>query len=302
MRRKAYNDNGDVMEQIVYGDMLFFINFSMDFLTLFIVGKILRRKMKTLSLLLAASIGALYGVAAVFLQGNTVPALLINISVSVLMCYIVFGRRFVSCTALFYAAGLFLGGAVTAIFGLVNRLRGQTWITVNGSAEALASDIPFGWMAVICLILTVIAIAGGQKWRRRSLSPEVGVEVLFNGRKAVFTALTDSGNLLREPIGGLPVIICVKSIVAGLAGEDYGAVFGDGGVGALSSLDLEHMRKLRIIPAGTAAGEGIAIGLIPDEIKVGGISRSACIAMISQDDERRFGGCEGIIPAELCGI
>ncbi len=44
--------------QIIYGDVLFIINFSMDFLALFVKEKMLRRRASPLGLAAAAALGA----------------------------------------------------------------------------------------------------------------------------------------------------------------------------------------------------------------------------------------------------
>ena len=60
------------METVLYGDILFIINFSMDFLTLFVTGKILHLKTSIASMLLASSVGAVYAIASVMLEGAVI--------------------------------------------------------------------------------------------------------------------------------------------------------------------------------------------------------------------------------------
>ena len=56
--------------EYIYGDVLFVINFCMDFLSLYISGKLMHMKMSRLRLIIAATIGGIYGVVAVaYLSG-----------------------------------------------------------------------------------------------------------------------------------------------------------------------------------------------------------------------------------------
>ena len=65
------------MEQVIYADVLFAVNFSMDFLSLYLTGKVFRARMRPVPLTLAAGIGALYGTASLFLG----PGGRINLSI-----------------------------------------------------------------------------------------------------------------------------------------------------------------------------------------------------------------------------
>ena len=53
------------MEEEIYADVLFIINFSMDFLSLYIVGRLMHFKMEARRVIFGASVGALYGVPGV---------------------------------------------------------------------------------------------------------------------------------------------------------------------------------------------------------------------------------------------
>ena len=57
------------MEQIIYADVLFIVNFSMDFLALYITSKILHHDCHFLPMTLSAGLGALYGVVSLIMSG-----------------------------------------------------------------------------------------------------------------------------------------------------------------------------------------------------------------------------------------
>ena len=58
--------DGDIT---IYADVLFFINFFLDFLCLYITGKLLCLPMKTLRVTLAAALGGGYACVSLFLDG-----------------------------------------------------------------------------------------------------------------------------------------------------------------------------------------------------------------------------------------
>ena len=53
------------MDQIIYADILFAVNFSMDFLALYIMSFILKLSFSIKRGIIAAGIGAVYGVVTV---------------------------------------------------------------------------------------------------------------------------------------------------------------------------------------------------------------------------------------------
>ena len=66
---------GERMEQTVYVDLLFLVNFCMDFQCLFLAGKLLHRPFHVWRALIFASLGAVYAVAALFLSTSRVNPL-----------------------------------------------------------------------------------------------------------------------------------------------------------------------------------------------------------------------------------
>ena len=89
----------------VYGDVLFLINFSMDFLLLFSTSKIMHLRPSAKRLVISSVLGGAYGVAALFI-GSAALTLVCNTAAALFMCFLSFphaGRlTLLKCTALFY--------------------------------------------------------------------------------------------------------------------------------------------------------------------------------------------------------
>lgn len=72
-----------------------------------------------------------------------------------------------------------------------------------------------GGLLILSILLSV---------RRQRLSTwEVTVSLTFRGKSVSFRALIDTGNRLREPVSGLPVLVAEKSLVDGLIDQDKDA-------------------------------------------------------------------------------
>ena len=78
------------MEKTVWGDLLFLVNFCMDFQCLFLTAKLLHRRFFAWRAALASALGALYAVAALFFQTAGGVAFLLDCLTCLLMCLMVF--------------------------------------------------------------------------------------------------------------------------------------------------------------------------------------------------------------------
>lgn len=286
------------MRQTLYGDVLFLVNFTMDFLTLYITAELLHRDVKKLRLVFSAAAGAVYGVASCFMGGPLILRIAVNIAVSLLMCYIVFGKRTLVPCALFYGTGCLLGGAMTAIFGVIDSLPGTRTVFVDGAYRTVSGDIPIGWSAVVAAIIAVSAIASGRAAKRRRQASEYRVTVTFEGRSAELTGICDSGNLLTEPITGRPVIIITGEAMKGLLPAALCSCFLSGDPLALPDVPAEYIRAIKLIPIESVGGKKLLAGLLPDSVTVSEEQKNALVAVCPEISG--FMGCDALIPAVLC--
>ena len=287
------------MKQPLYGDILFLVNFTMDYLTLFVTSAALHRRGKPLHLAAASALGALYGVAACFMGGSVLFRLAINLAVSLLMCRIAFGGRgLLPCCALFYGTGCLLGGAMTALYGVFDGLSGPRTVLIDGVRRTVFGDIPPVAMALIAVITAAAAVAGGQYERRKRSAREVLLTIGTAVGKAELTALRDSGNLLTDPASGRPVILVTERALLPLLPEELRGFFRRGDLSALPSLPPDAVRRIRAIPSRSVAGSALLLGYLPESIAVDGIEKTAVLACCGE--LTAFGGRDALIPAVLC--
>ena len=266
------------MKQILYGDVLFFVNFTMDFLTLYVTAQILHRKVRPLRLAFGSAIGAIYGVAACFMSGWLLFQIAVNVAVSLLMCYITFEGGVLSCCALFYGSGCLLGGAMTALYGAIGRFSNTHAVLVDEGYRTLSGEIPLGWMAVVAGLTGAAAIAGGRLSKRRAMAKTCDVIIRENGVDYACIGMLDSGNLLVDPLGGRPVIVMSKTVLAPLLPVELRSAFLGGDPDALLSLPPSLARRVRLIPSHSVGGDAILLAFSPDHLTVNGVECEAILA------------------------
>jgi len=288
------------MQQIVYGDLFFLINFSMDFLCLFLVSKLLSRPQSTLRFSLASALGGAYSVGALFLPDGIV-GMLLDLLCCIGICLIAFAARgetwrsLLILNAAYIVSSVLLGGMMTAIFSLLNRLAPPL------AELEQSADIPPWVLIPVGAFSALAALFGGKFLRKRTQVRTLHIEVRLGGRKIRCIALCDSGNLLCDPLDNKRVILLESSLAPLLLPADLKAHILSPKTD-IESIPLTLRPRLRIIPLQTANAESILLALKPDSIIIKNEKDSHRVdALIGFAD---LGGalrdCKALIPPELC--
>ena len=287
---------------VVYVDVLFLINFCMDFLSLVIAGASLHLEIRHSYLSLASALGGLYAVIAALYPGNAVIGTCIGVATACLLCYISYGRacrgkRFWCLFAFFYGASWLLGGMITGAYEV---LRG---FFENRTDLFLAITEGDGEIAFFFLLLLSCAFLLNMLKRHLYFKREeksVDITVRSEDRTARLSALVDSGNMLCDPLSGKPCIVLSQKAAERLVPTDVMqmALHGDPRAAKLSG---RSARRIRMIPADTVGGHRLLIGYRADKITVeaerGAHAVEALLVIGGGEDE--YCGHAALIPAIL---
>ena len=291
------------MQQTVYADLLFLINFSMDYLCLYICAKVLRHPMRFWRLLLASAVGGIYSIVALFISAHPAAELAVDALVCLGISAIAFsgrGRKFGSLllTAfLFVGISMMTGGAMTAIFNLLNRLE----LPLEGIDGDGISTYLF---AIIAAVAGAISLRSGMIISRRSNIRECRLTLTICGKSRSMSAMVDTGNLVKDPLSGKCVILIDRNELSHIVDVSE---FDDFAAG--SSRDSPYLRGLRLIPIKTASGRSLLCSAMPDKLeaefttKKGRTSMLELDALIAPSDIRSSAeGALAIIPAEILKV
>ena len=290
-------NGGATVEQTIYADILFAVNFSMDFLALYVTDHILKLRFDFKRCIVAAIVGALYGVLAVALDMGTVCGLLSTVAVGIFMCLILNGFKGFGMvareTAVFVSANLLIGGGMTAVYEYFNAHGGADNILIYGKAETVEEQLPMALFIAASIVVTVIVFGFSRGIARHSRAKRIELIIEHNGKKLKTTALQDSGNLLTEPISGLPVIILRK--------EAAGRILEQQTVDLLSELTAAEKsgEKVRFILYETVSGKGLMGAFKPQKILINGVSVDGWVAISDKLSKKISGVDEAIVPAAL---
>ena len=281
----------------VYADLLFLVNFSMDFLCLYLSIKLLHLPRVRWRMLSAAALGGVYSVVALLLSVESWLSLALDLGICLGMCAICaagkgvwFGRLLLLCGTYFGISAL-MGGGMTAIYHLL------------GKANLPLDDVPgdgiSAWMFLaLATAAALVAAFGGRLFSRQTAVRTCTLHVKLDGAIWEMTGLCDSGNLLCDPISGTPVIVADRQTwLSALPDALRRAVESEG----RQSVSSSDGKRVRIVPMHTAQGSSMAVALLPDEILLTGQDgkKRAVHALIAPSGEPLQGEYRAVVPATL---
>lgn len=291
------------MEQTVYADVLFLVNFSMDFLVLYICAALSRRRLFALRCACASAIGGAYGVGALFIPDKGALPLICDIAALFVICAVAYAKRemgsgeFLGQCAIFAGVSAILGGIMTMIYSALNR----SGISELGSDSH--DDISVWLFAVIAAAGGAATFVGGKRLKRLAIVKETEVSVSFGSGEVSFRAMTDTGNLLTDPLSGRGVLLCELDAVRKVFPKELCEMWENGVTESASSLPAELAAAIRFIPARgavsrkqriLAAVDAEVFAVTPEGKR---ISTDLLIAPVPQ--RLSAGACRGLLPAGI---
>lgn len=211
------------MTPVVYIDILFIVNFMIDFVLLYITSRVCKCRAGLWRLILGAAIGGLYSCAIFFPYLSPAVCILGKVLFSAaLVSVFVSGfrlRRFLKAYAMFWAVSVVFGGTVFAICLLTN---------VGVRLGAVFSNGEFYMQLGIVELFAAIVLASGgiflftRLCRKNFAKDRIILPLLLSvGEKRVqVKALIDTGCELCDPVDGKPVILVWEGAVNGLFDSD----------------------------------------------------------------------------------
>lgn len=177
------------MTTIIYADILFIINFCVDYICFYFVSKILNLKIKFVRIIFASIFGAIYGIVSVFFSN-----IFISIIFLILMMIVGFGYK---GTQIFKIAFLY--------FMFSSTLGGLTTILYNYFENNFI-------IYFYILISTIISLIYYKSLSASFDNVTLNIVLVDNDQLYDETGFVDTGNLLVDPYNGNCVILVKKKV------------------------------------------------------------------------------------------
>lgn len=256
----------------VYLEPVFIVNMLMNMLTLYIAGRLSGQRARFGPYLAAASLGGLYAAMALLpfcvILGNVGIKVALSLAMTALAWRVRGWLTFVKGWASMVGVTVVGGGGALAVATILDSVSAHTGV-VHLSSNAI-------FLTALGAVSMVLFSASALR-RRGGTGIRYPVRIWLGGRKFQLDALLDTGNLLREPLSGLPVIMLDRGL---------GQKLIDCGSSAVE------------IPFNTAGGISTVKAVVAERIEVlrGGKWRSPGDMYLAACQGRLSGGVEALLP------
>lgn len=229
----------------VYVDVLLAVNYTVNLILLLVAARLMGAVVARKRLCLAALLGAA-GALAIFLpSGGFLFQTLYKLALTASMTAAAFGfrpwrRMLKGLLALMTASFIFAGFMLALQFFWGGALYQNGVVYFNISAL----DLIF-WTGVSYGVLWLFERLFLNRTSEKKLC---SVTVDLEGKQISFRALADTGNQLKEPFSGAPVMVCDGSLTARMMPD--------------------RPERVRLIPCNTVAGGTVLESFRPDRVRI----------------------------------
>jgi stage II sporulation protein GA (sporulation sigma-E factor processing peptidase) len=257
----------------IYIDIVLIENLIMNYIILFTTAVVLKIKVNHIRLILASLLGAGYSIIAYMGIIKVYSSIILKIILSVLIIYIAFNpqniKKMCKDLLLFYLVSFVFGGAA---FALIYIIKPQNILMKNGLflGTYTLKTVMLGAVVAFCIIIGAFAIIK-NKISKKDMFCEI--EILINQKKIKTKAIIDTGNMLKEPITNVPVIVvehillysCMPKEILNNLKEIMGGDFKN----IPCDIQEKYISKLKLIPFSSLGKQnGMLIGIRPEYVKV----------------------------------
>lgn len=270
----------------VYPDIVFLINFFIDYILILLLKKVNKKNTGMLRIGLAATVGAIIAVIiAIFPWINEIIKFAIMyVAASLLMIRIAFGRLSISDIVkqwlVLNLITYFVGGLINSIY-YHTKLR---LLLINIGNGSVFSNIPIMFIAIAIGIVTIMALfviwfLGLYKLHRPLI---YDVELVFRDRHLRTKGLMDTGNCLYDPISKKPVMVMENTLMEQLITEDIkqemdiAKGYLDGRIDDMPWNFNDNEIRFSFIPYRSLEKTGMLLGLRLDKVLVYTGKESIC--------------------------
>ncbi|MGI6627292.1 MAG: sigma-E processing peptidase SpoIIGA [Bacillota bacterium] len=296
------------MKSCVYLDVLFAVNLVVNYVMLLAAGKMMGLVAHTRRIASASCLGGLYSVLALVLPFQSFFSLPARVLFGLLMVALSYPKArdwsFVGLAGSFYLCAALVAGTSMGL---------HAWGGLNSLRSSLSWPVyPGAHWWTLALSLSIVCFSGFL-WRVFGLRtvrplPLMQAELTVDGHCIMLTCLVDTGNDLRDPVSGLPVIVVDWDSLRSIMPEEVSSFF-------LSTWDSVSARltetnigkRLRLIPYANVCGRrGVLPGFKPDGLvlveKNGNKVRKDAVVGVSENRLSPQGLYQALLHPELVSI
>ena len=262
------------MEYQIYIDVVFVVNFVMDYILLGLTGKLLQYERKWYRLFLAALAGSCFTCILYVIPPSSPMVYLViaYVGITFLMVFIGFPkltmRLVIKGVVLLYFVACTLGGLLHFLYYDSNFFYDLKKFFHNSKLK----DIGMFYFVILTacgffILKLFLHIILQVKEKNTNL---LEVILWINGKEITTKGLLDTGNHLKEPMTGKPVMVCEYQLIEPYVSEQHKCIIEEyvkEGTVNLEQMIKENIKDIRLIPFRSLGKEqGTMIGMIVEKV------------------------------------
>ena len=257
----------------IYLDIIIVENLIMNYIILYATGLISKSKISHLRIFLASAIGAIYAVMVYISKLHIYSNMLLKIILSIIIVFVAFYpqnvKKMWKQLVLFYLTTFTFGGVATY---LIYVLKPQNIVIKNGMyVGTYVLKVIFIGAIVGTIILIISFKFAKNKITKKDMICKVKIKL--NGKEVVLDTMVDTGNMLKEPLTGNPVVVVEKTSLYDLMPKEIlnntESILGGDFEKIPEDIKNDYISRLKIIPFSSLGKQnGMLIGIKPEKLKV----------------------------------
>lgn len=257
----------------IYIDVVILENLVMNYIIIYATTIILKVKIRWISILISSFIGAIYAVISYIYDFAIYSSLGLKIILSIIMVYIAFRPQNVKQMwkhiIIFYLTSFVFGGVA---FALIYVVKPQEILMKNG---IFLGTYPLKTVFLGGIVGLVIIVISFQMVKNKISKKDMycQIKIYLYGKEITLKSMIDTGNLLKEPITGMPVIVVehtalyetipkeILNNLENILGGDFKKI--------PEEIQKEYMAKLKVIPFSSLGKQnGMLLGIKAEKVEI----------------------------------
>lgn len=257
----------------IYLDVVMIENLIMNSIIIYSTAIIIKEKIKHIRIILSSFIGATYSILSYISTLEIYSSIWLKFTLSVIMVYIAFGAKDIKKLGkqlvIFYLTSFVFGGVA---FSLIYIVKPQDILMKDGLFLGTYPLKTVFFSAILASILIIVAFKiVKSKMTKKDIICDVIVK--YNQKEIKIKTMLDTGNMLKEPISGMPVIVIEKSALYELLPKEIldhlESILGGDFENITQKIKKEYMSQLKLIPYSSLGKQnGMLLGIKADEIQI----------------------------------
>lgn len=257
----------------VYIDVVFLENLILNVIILYTTSLIAKINLKIIRTLISASIGSIYAIMYYIFQIGLYSNIIFKFVLSVIMIYVAFNpkefKTLLKVLILFYLTSFVFGGASLSVIYLVNAQR------INIQNGMIIGKYTMNTIFTGIIIAFIVIVIAFKIIKSKISKNDLFCDIRFkiNNKEIKTKAMLDTGNLLKEPITNIPVVVVehklLYDVIPNEILDNIENILGGDLEDISDEVKSDYISKLKVIPF-TSLGKqnGILLGIKADELIV----------------------------------